>query len=35
MGKLKEKALKLMPYLPFLILAVAVVVAVYHIKYYW
>jgi hypothetical protein len=35
MGKIKEKALKFMPYLPFVILAVAFLVAVYHIKYYW
>ena len=35
MGKIKEKVLKFMPYLPFLILAVAFLVAVYHIKYYW
>ncbi len=35
MGYIKEKALKFLPYLPFLILAVAILVAVYHIKYYW
>jgi hypothetical protein len=35
MEKIKEKALKLMPYFPFIILAIAVLVAVYHIKYYW
>ena len=35
MEKIKTKALKLLPYLPFIILAIAVLVAVYHIKYYW
>jgi hypothetical protein len=35
MGKIKAKALKLMPYVPFFILAIAVLVAIYHIKYYW
>lgn len=35
MEKTKEKVLKFMPYFPFIILAIAVIVAVYHIKYYW
>jgi hypothetical protein len=35
MEKLKAKALKLLPYLPFIILAIAVLVAFYHIRYYW
>ena len=35
MGKIKEKVQKLIPYFPFIILATAVLVAVYHIKYYW
>ena len=35
MSSLKEKTLKLLPFLPFIILAVAVLVAAYHIKVYW
>lgn len=35
MRKLKEIGLQLIPFLPFLILAVAIVVAIYHIKVYW
>ena len=35
MEKIKAKALKLLPYFPFIILAIAFLVAVYHIKYYW
>jgi hypothetical protein len=35
MGKIKEKALKRMPYFPFIILVLAVLVAVYPIKYCW
>ena len=26
---------KLVPYLPFIVLAMAVVVAIYHVKFYW
>jgi hypothetical protein len=26
---------KVVPYLPFIVLAMAVVVAVYHVKFYW
>lgn len=32
---MKTAALKLLPYLAFIVLAIALVVAVYHIKYYW
>jgi hypothetical protein len=35
MGKLKEIGLQLIPVLPFLILAMAIVIATYHIKVYW
>jgi hypothetical protein len=35
MGKIKDKAHKLIPFFPFIILAIAFLVAVYHIKYYW
>ncbi len=35
MGKLKEIGLQLIPFLPFLILAAAIFVAIYHIKFYW
>ena len=30
-----KHGLHLLPYLPFIVLAVAVVVAVYHIRVYW
>jgi hypothetical protein len=26
---------KLVPYLPFIVLAMAVLVAIYHVKFYW
>jgi hypothetical protein len=26
---------KVVPYLPFIVLAMAVVVAIYHVKFYW
>jgi hypothetical protein len=26
---------KMVPYLPFIVLAMAVVVAIYHVKFYW
>lgn len=35
MKNLKEKSLKLLPYLPFFLLVAAFFVAVYHIKVYW
>lgn len=35
MRKLKKIGLQLIPFLPFLILAAAIVVAIYHIKAYW
>lgn len=35
MRKSKEIGLQLIPLLPFLILAAAIVVAIYHIKVYW
>lgn len=30
-----KRGLHLLPYLPFIVLAVAVIVAVYHIRLYW
>lgn len=35
MGNLRMLGLKVLPFLPFLVLALALVVAVYHIKVYW
>ena len=35
MSNLKEKSLKLLPYLPFFLLAAAFFVAAYHIMVYW
>ena len=35
MGKITEWGLRLIPFLPFLILALAVLVAAYHIRFYW
>lgn len=32
---MKTAALKLLPYLPFIVLAMAFIVAVYHIAFYW
>jgi hypothetical protein len=30
-----KRGLHLLPYLPFIVLAIAVIVAVYHIQVYW
>ena len=35
MERVKAAGLKLLPYLPFIILAIAILVAIYHIKIYW
>lgn len=35
MGKFRMLGLKLLPVLPFGVLAVAVLVAIYHIRVYW
>lgn len=35
MGNLRMLGLKILPLLPFVVLALAMVVAVYHIKVYW
>ncbi len=35
MGKFRMMGIKLLPILPFVVLAVAVIVAIYHIKVYW
>ena len=32
---LRRIGLKVIPYLPFIVLGLAVIVAVYHIKVYW
>ncbi len=35
MDDLKRIGIKAIPYLPFIVLGLAVIVAVYHIKVYW
>lgn len=35
MSALQRLAIKLLPFLPFIVLAMAAVIAAYHIKYYW
>lgn len=35
MGYLKRTGLRLLPFLPFIILLLAVAVAIYHIEAYW
>jgi hypothetical protein len=35
MADLRRIAIKAIPYLPFIVLGLAVIVAVYHIKAYW
>lgn len=34
-GRLKQLGLQILPFLPFIVLAAAVVVAIYHIQAYW
>jgi|GEM_PF-1152912 len=35
MEHVKAAGLKLLPFLPFIILAIAILVAIYHIRVYW
>jgi hypothetical protein len=35
MARIKAAGRKLLPFLPFIILAIAILVAIYHIKVYW
>ncbi len=35
MPSLQRLAIRLLPFLPFIVLVMAAVIAAYHIKYYW
>lgn len=35
MDDLRRIGIKVIPYLPFIMLGLAVIVAIYHIKFYW